>query len=75
MNYIAAVSEKAADKTVIGDVNADGEFNVADLIVLQNWLLARPDAKLADWKAGDLCEDDRLDVFDLVLMRRKLING
>ena len=35
----------------------------------------RPDAKLADWKAGDLCEDDRLDVFDLVLMRRKLING
>ena len=75
MNYIAAVSEKAADKTVIGDVNADGEFNVADLVVLQNWLLVRPDAKLADWKAGDLCEDDRLDVFDLVLMRRKLING
>ena len=75
MNYIAAVSEKAADKTVIGDVNADGEFNVADLVVLQNWLLVRPDAELADWKAGDLCEDDRLDVFDLVLMRRKLING
>ena len=73
MNYIAAVSEKAADKTVIGDVNADGEFNVADLVTLQNWLLAKPDSKLADWKAGDLCEDDRLDVFDLCLMRRMLV--
>ena len=30
-------------------------------------------AVMLDWKAGDLCEDDRLDVFDIVLMRRELI--
>jgi len=58
--------------SVRGDVNADGDLNVADLVLLQKWLLAIPETHLADWKAGDLCEDDRLDVFDLVLMRREL---
>lgn len=59
---------------VSGDVNADGALTVADVVVLQKWLLAVPDATLADWKAGDLCEDDRLDVFDLCLMKRELLN-
>ena len=58
---------------VAGDVNADGSFNVSDLVLLQRWLLATPDAELANWQAGDLCEDNRLDVFDLCLMRRMLV--
>ncbi len=57
-----------------GDVNADGALTVADVVALQKWLLAVPDVTLADWKAGDLCEDDRLDVFDLCLMKRELLN-
>lgn len=60
-------------ESIPGDVNADGSFNVADLILLQKWLLSVPDTKLADWKAGDLCEDNRLDVFDLCRMRRALL--
>ena len=59
---------------VKGDVNADGIFNVSDVVALQKWLLAVPDATLADWKAADLCEDERLDVFDLCLMKRELLN-
>lgn len=67
---------KQADPTnANGDVNGDGEFGVADLVLMQKWLLAVPDTKLADWKAGDLCKDDRLDAFDLCFMRRKIING
>jgi hypothetical protein len=46
---------------------------VSDLVLLQRWLLAAPDAELANWQAGDLCEDNRLDVFDLCLMRRMLV--
>lgn len=57
-----------------GDVNADGEFTVADVVALQKWLLAVPNVKLANWKAGDLCEDGRLDVFDLCLMKRELLS-
>ena len=58
---------------VAGGVNADGEFSISDVVLMQKWLLAVPDTELADWKAGDLCEDDRLDVFDLCLMKRALI--
>ena len=39
---------------VAGDVNADGSFNVSDLVLLQRWLLAKLDSELADWQAGDL---------------------
>lgn len=55
-------------KEVKGDVNADGEFTVADVLTLQKWLLAVPDTKLNNWKAGDLCEDNTLNVFDLCLI-------
>lgn len=73
---LKAEFQKVVDKsseTVKGDVNKDGEFSVADVVLLQKWLLAAPDAKLADWKAADLCEDERLDVFDLCLMKQMLI--
>ena len=36
---------------VTGDVNADGSFNVSDLVLLQRWLLSAPDAVLANWQA------------------------
>lgn len=59
--------------SVKGDVNADGTFSVADVILLQEWLLAVPDTSLNDWRAGDLCADGQLDVFDLCIMKRELI--
>lgn len=57
----------------MGDVNNDGEFNVADVVLLQKWLLAVPDTHLANWKAVDFCNDNVLNVFDLCLMKRELI--
>ena len=73
VNYIVFAKEGAA--TIKGDVNSDGKFDIADAVLLQKWLLAVPDTKLADWKAADLCEDGVLDVFDLCLMKRMLINN
>ena len=58
--------------SIKGDVNADGSFDIADVVLFQNWLLAKPDAELADWKAADFCNDERLNVFDLCLMKRLL---
>lgn len=60
-------------KTTMGDVNDDGAFNVSDVVLLQKWLLAVPDTNLANWKAANFCDDDRLNVFDLCLMKRALI--
>lgn len=70
---IKLLVNSGSKESVRGDVNADGELNVSDLVLLQKWLLAVPDTKLADWKAADLCKDDRLDVFDLCLMRKALL--
>lgn len=60
---------------VKGDVNADGSFNVSDVVLLQKWLLAEPDIELKDWKSADFCNDNVLDVFDLCIMKRELLKS
>ncbi|MBR3630423.1 MAG: hypothetical protein IKN55_08140 [Oscillospiraceae bacterium] len=59
----------------MGDINQNGQIDVGDAVLLQKWLLAVPDTYLPNWKAGDLCKDDRLDVFDLCLLKRLLVSG
>ncbi|MDO4864570.1 MAG: hypothetical protein Q4A05_10415 [Ruminococcus sp.] len=71
MNYIVLAS--AGSAPVAGDVNADGDFTVADLVALQMHLLGAPDSGIKNWQAGDLCADGSLDMFDLVAMRGLLV--
>ena len=61
--------------TPTGDMNDDGKFTVADLVLLNKWLLAAPDAKLTNWKAADLCKDDTIDVFDLIQLKKALLSA
>ncbi len=72
VGYTVFVTEAGTD-IVAGDVNADGILSVADLVVLQKWLLDVPDVTLADWQAADLCNDGQLNVFDLCIMKKLLI--
>lgn len=72
---VKKVSVVSDNTTLMGDVNADGEFGIADVILLQKWLLAVPDTHLANWKAADFCEDNKLNVFDLTLMKRALLEN
>lgn len=62
-------------KLIMGDVNDDGKFNVSDVVLLQKWLLAVPNADLKNWKAADFYDDNKLDVVDLCLMKRELIRN
>ncbi len=71
---LKAISEWTP-QTTEGDVNADGKFNIADLVSLRQWILKVPDIELKNWKAADLYSDNRLDSFDVVLMRRALIKN
>lgn len=57
---------------VKGDVNCDGSFSVADLVMLQKELLGS--GTVFSWKNGDLCKDELLDTFDLVMMRKLLVS-
>ena len=56
-----------------GDINCDGNLSISDVVMFQKWLLGVPDAELLNWKAADFCKDNRLNVFDLALMKRDLI--
>lgn len=61
------------ETTLKGDVNGDKAFDICDIVALQRWLLGAEGAELSDWKAADLCEDGKLDVFDLTAMKKALL--
>lgn len=67
---IQANFEEKAD--LPGDVNADGAFNIADVVMLQKWLL-QDGTQLTDWEAGDLVQDQKLNAFDFCAMKRALL--
>ncbi len=69
------LTKSGSTEFTAGDVNADGTFDVADVILLQKWLLHIPGTHLASWQAADLDADGSLDVFDLCLMKRALLHA
>ena len=76
MNYIVLAAKENIQTPIIpvyGDVNADGSFSISDIVMMQKWLLAVPDAKLTDSKAGDLSEDGVLNILDLCFMKSELL--
>lgn len=64
-------SELTTAEIVMGDVNDDGEFNIADAVMLQKWVLGS--GAINNAKAGDICSDGILDIFDLCAIKRKLV--
>lgn len=58
-----------------GDTNDDGEFGVADVLKLQKYILTDDTMYEREAVASDLIDDGEIDVFDLVMARRKLISG
>lgn len=59
--------------TVQGDVNVDTKPDIADVVIVQKWLLGGRNIKLNDWEGADFTQDGQIDAFDLVLMKGSLI--
>ncbi len=57
---------------VTGDVNADGELTAADAVMLSKWLIRAGD--LADPEAADADGSSRINVTDLIIIKRLLFN-
>ena len=57
--------------TVRGDVDANGRFEMADLVMMCRFLLA--DGTLTDWQAGDLDGNGRINAVDFTLMKRLMM--
>lgn len=72
LTYLISLTEDTTVESIRGDVNADGTFNIADVVMMQEWLAKS--GTITDWKAGDLCNDNVIDVFDLCLMRKELFS-
>ncbi|HOO07168.1 MAG TPA: dockerin type I repeat-containing protein [Ruminococcus sp.] len=54
----------------LGDVNGDRSANIADAVLLQKWLLNKPDSDLTEWTAADIYEDGKLNLYDLTLLKQ-----
>ncbi len=75
------LSELNTDKNELGadffpcieerDLNNDGEFGIADLVLFSEWLLGAADKELYNWRNADICSDERLNVFDLCVLRKE----
>jgi endoglucanase len=57
--------------TLPGDCNADATCTVADLVMLQKFLLG--EGSLTNWKNADLLEDNTINGFDLAALRQLLL--
>lgn len=62
-----------SDAVVLGDVNNDGLFGIADVVMMQKYLLGS--GSLTEYQLGDMDNDGEIDVFDYILMRQELMNS
>ncbi len=60
-------------KVFYGDVNFDGMVSLADVLMLQKSLLNFGNIK--SWIAGDIDENNIVNVFDLILIKRMVIGN
>lgn len=71
---ILSISTINAEKfSVKGDVNSNGVFDIVDIVLVHKWLLKVPDTHLDNPEVADFCNDNKLDVLDLCLMKQALI--
>ncbi|MDE6004711.1 MAG: cellulase family glycosylhydrolase [Oscillospiraceae bacterium] len=56
---------------IIGDVNADSEFSMLDIVMMQKWLSGK--GNLKNWKAGDLDNNGLINIYDFCLMKNLLL--
>ena len=59
------------EKLIVGDVNADGAVNTADLVMLQRYLLGA--GTLTAPEAADINGDGAINVFDNIALRKLII--
>ncbi len=48
-------------------------YTMADLITLQKWLVGS--GKITDYEKYDLCKDERINIFDMAMLKRKVMAG
>lgn len=68
-NYIVMAVEQ--ENIISGDVNADGQLNIIDIVLLKKWLLGIVDS--INMEAADVDGNGNVNVLDLCLVKNKFI--
>lgn len=75
VNYtVAAAEQKQAPETVIGDIDGDGLCNIADLVMMQKYLLTAETLTPEQGRAADMNQDGRVTSADFALLKRLLLS-
>lgn len=67
---IADVLKTVSHSNIAGDVNSDSSVSVADLIMLDRWLLCA--GEITAPENADLLNDGTVNAYDMILMRKML---
>lgn len=72
-NYALAHNAKfiPLDNLTYGDVNNDGNINIADIVSLQNYLFGNDSVGYE----ADTNRDGKIDIFDMVILRKQIIEN
>lgn len=70
---VTALTGKNPSETTdtTGDVNGDGVVNIADVVLLQHWILKISDTQTINYKNSDLNNDNKINVIDLCTLKEK----
>lgn len=68
---ITEIDESEVTPLNIGDCNLDGKIGISDVVTLKKWLMGS--GELECWQNADFNNDNKVDVFDLVLMKQSLL--
>ena len=71
LTAIADVQPESVE--VQGDIDGDGIFSISDVVLFQKRLLYASDTELINLQTADFCQDGKIDVFDLCMMKKELI--
>lgn len=63
-------TQPAEPEALKGDVNVNGKVEVADVVLLSKYLLGTQTLKSQQFENADMTEDDKVNVFDLVALKR-----
>ena len=71
--YLLALAQtEEVPEPAKGDVNLDGEINLADAVALQKYLIHAETLTQDQWQQAELSEDNVVNGIDLVMLRSKL---
>lgn len=72
--YVPTVKQYSlSNSSVVGDINFDNLCNVADMVLLQKHLCGITPLSAAQGKKADVCNDNYIDVFDMIKLQKIIV--